>query len=85
MKFSKEQLLKLILDKGLEITLVATVDVKKSEYPVFGITSFLTTAIDEKDLEDKLKIYNLDLIDKKYMLLTNEEISHIEKKGYLLN
>ncbi len=75
-QFTKEDLQKMIEDRGFEITLVAQVSTK-------NMGSYTIAVSDEDELNDELKLFDLTLISSEYMLLTEEEIKQIKKRGYL--
>lgn len=75
-QFSKEDLQKMFEDRGLEITLVAQVSTKT-------MGSYTIAVSDEDELQDELKLFDLDIITSEYMLLTEEEIKQIKRRGYL--
>jgi hypothetical protein len=78
MEFSNEQLLEMIKDKGLNITLV--LDVIQGNF----IQPYKYIPTNNIISEDEINLFNLKILSKKYMLLTNEEIKHIKKEGYLI-
>ena len=75
---NKKELLNMIEDRGnLQIVLVA--DVIQS-----GYTSPYKMIIQSNEqLEADTKLYGLHIVDKKYMLLTAEEIYTVNKNGYI--
>ena len=77
-KLTKDELLNMIEDRGdLQIVLVA--DVIQS-----GYTSPYKYIIQSNEqLEADTKLYGLHIVDKKYMLLTAEEIYIVNKNGYI--
>ena len=77
-KLTKNELLNMIEDRGdLQIVLVA--DVIQS-----GYTSPYKMIIQSNEqLEADTKLYGLHIVDKKYMLLTAEEIYTVNKEGYI--
>lgn len=78
MEFSNEQLLEMIKDKGLNIALVLDVIQGNFMQPYKYIPTNNIIS------EDEISLFNLKILSKKYMLLTNEEIKYIEKEGYLI-
>lgn len=78
MEFSNEQLMEMIKDKDLNITLVLDVIQGDFTQPYKYIPSENTIS------QEEINLFNLKILSKKYMLLTNEEIKHIEKEGYLI-
>ena len=77
-KLTKNGLLNMIEDRGdLQIVLVA--DVIQS-----GYTSPYKMIIQSNEqLEADTKLYGLHIVDKRYMLLTAEEIYTVNKEGYI--
>lgn len=76
-EFTKEELVCMITDKGLKIMLVANASTKT-------MGSYTIVVDDEAALEEEMKLYNLKIEDREYMLLSDTEIKHIQQKGYLL-
>ena len=77
-KLTKDDLLKMIEDRGdLQIVLVA--DVIQSGYT----KSHKIIIHSNEQLEADTKLYGLHIVDKKYMLLTAEEIYTVNKNGYI--
>ena len=77
-KLTKDDLLKMIEDRGnLQIVLVA--DVIQSGYT----KPHKIIIYSNEQLEADTKLYGLHIVDKKYMLLTAEEIYIVNKEGYI--
>ena len=77
-KLTKDELLNMIEDRGdLQIVLVA--DVIQSGYT----EPYKFIIHSNEQLEADTKLYGLHIVDKKYMLLTAEEIYIVNKKGYI--
>jgi len=75
--FTKEELEALIKDKDLKISLIANVSTKQ-------MGDYLMVVQSEETLESELQLYGVSLIDTEYMLLSDEEISYIQKTGRLV-
>ena len=74
----KNELLNMIEDRGdLQIVLVA--DVIQSGYT----KPHKIIIHSNEQLEADTKLYGLHIVDKKYMLLTAEEIYTVNKDGYI--
>ena len=75
--FSKEELLSLIQDRGLKITKV--LDVTQSGFA----SPYKKVVYSEEQLQKDIELFDLTVCGTEYLLLTDEEIKHIEKEGYL--
>ena len=77
-KLTKDDILKMIEDRGnLQIVLVA--DVIQSGYTL----PHKIIIHSNEQLEIDTKLYGLHIVDKRYMLLTAEEIYIVNKNGYI--
>lgn len=76
-QFTNEELIRMINEKGLKITRVLDVQMKGFETPYKYVMH------SEEQLAFDIKLYNLTVLGSEYMLLTDEEIEHIEKEGYI--
>lgn len=75
--FSKEELLELIQERGLKI--MEVLDVKQT-----GFTSpYKYIVHSQEQLQKDIELFNLTICGQEYFLLTDVEIKHIEKEGYL--
>ena len=75
---NKKELLNMIEDRGdLQIVLVA--DVIQSGYT----KPHKIIIHSNEQLEADTKLYGLHIVDKRYMLLTIEEIKIVDKEGYV--
>ena len=75
--FKKEELIELIQERGLKITEV--LDVTQT-----GFTSpYKYVVHSQEQLQKDIELFNLTICGQEYLLLTDKEIEHIEKEGYL--
>ena len=74
--FTKEELLKMINNRDLKIVQVSTVQQKGFGQPYM-------IAEDELEFEETIKLFGLTVLSQEYMILSDEEIKHINKEGYL--
>ena len=72
--FTKDELLQMIHDRCLQIVLVHTVLQK-------GFTE--TYKLITEDIENDIRLFDLKVMDREYMLLTSDEIKYIHKEGRL--
>ena len=75
--FSKEELIDLIQNRGLKITKVLDVTHTGSTSPYKYVVH------SEEQLQQDIELFDLTVISTEYLLLTYDEIEHIEKEGYL--
>ena len=74
--FTKEELLEMIDKRDLKIVQVSTV-----QQEAFGQPYMI--AEDELEFEQTIKLFELTVLSQEYMILSDEEIKHINKEGYL--
>lgn len=74
--FTAEELLKMIQEKDLKIVLVS--EVSQDELP----GSYLVANFTEEDLKSDTELYGFNVLSTTYELMSDDEISFINKNGY---
>lgn len=75
--FSNEELLTMIQNKDLKITLV--VEVKQEGFN----NSYKRTVESIEELNNDIELFKLTIVNQQYLLLSDTEIAHINKEGYI--
>ena len=74
--FNNQEIDEMIQKRGLKLTCVVTVKSQLSD------SSYLMIKDSEENFEKDKELFNLLILEEKYMLLTMDEIIHINNEGY---